>query len=169
MKRILLLLIPFLLLSCEEQYSGDFDISGYCYDPCSDIPLSNFHIEYRHWDAYFETYTDANGYFELNGSYHFSYKEYNLPGSGSYLISDNAGTYGRCGSFRMDEETEFENDTIYFYHKVNSVYTVKMDSSLSTGNLDTIFFNFTENCSDQTLPIYTSYHDTDSSRLWFCV
>jgi hypothetical protein len=168
MKRILLLSIPFMLLSCEKQYSGEYAISGFCYDPCSGIPLSGFHVEFRKQDVHFETYTDAKGHFELKGSYQINYNSNKgIPNLGSYSIRDKAGAYKRCSSFSLIEGTKFENDTIFFYHKVNSVYSIKLDSNIVTSNLDTIFFSFSENCTDQILPRYTSYHETDSSRMWF--
>lgn len=139
MIRISIIVLSFLMLSCESQYSGDFDVSGYCYDTCGGSPLTNYHVQYRNEGAFFETYTDANGYFELKGSYSFSHSSEKLPDPEFINFYDTTNSSTCCAYFSLNERAKFENDTIYGYHTVNSIFNVEVSPNLNTSIEDTVF------------------------------
>ncbi len=170
MKRILFLLVPFMMLSCEEEYFGEIDISGYCFDPCSGSPLANYQVHYSNRETYFETYTDAKGYFKLKESYSYRYKPGKLPSPGDYFFRDTANRDYKCNTFGFFEDYDFENDTIYFFRTLYSVFTVKIDPNFSTTILDTLFMTFNEEeCGDPPRPKYRSsgtYYSVDYNKFY---
>lgn len=125
------------MISCEEEYTGEFDISGYCYDTCGGSPLVNYHIQYRNTGVFVETYTDTQGYFKLKGSYSITAKK--PPNIEWITFRDTSNTSECCESFVLNDWASFENDTVYGYHTVNSVFRVKLAPGLSTTIEDTIF------------------------------
>jgi len=160
MKRILYFLVLILILSCEkeQQYSGEIDISGYCYDPCDGSPLVNYIVKYRHEEIVFETYTNVDGYFELKETYSFLYEPRNPPDESGYIYcSDTANSYHNCNSIRISNLSEFNRDTIFFNQTVKSVFTIKIDPNVISSNMDTVFFKINDEvCGGTARPVYRS-------------
>lgn len=171
MKNQLLITVLLLLLTltgCKKPiYYGEYKFSGYCIDACTREPISGFLVEYSNRDVYFNTTTDSNGFFKLRGTYQFEYNEWNIPEPGTYSISDPSGTHYQCGEFHINRHDTIGSDSIYFFQKVNALYTIRLDSNKVTSSSDTIFVRFRENCFGQILPSFVNSRKTDSSSIYF--
>lgn len=162
-KSVIIIFLVFIAVSCENTYNGSVDISGYCYAPCSQSPLKGFQVEYVNRDIRFETYTDDNGYFELNETYQFDYHISKHPESGHSTVRDTSVNRNTCGLYRIQSNFGFSGDTINFYHSFQSFLRIKMDPNLVTSPLDTIFLFYDESCRLNELTKYRTTRTTDSS------
>lgn len=169
MKRILLLFLSALILSCDDEaeFHGEIHVYGYCYDMCQARPLEGAIADYRHHSFSVETYSGANGYFEIDENYSFVYNpRYSFPTPSPVFINDSSGA-PRCNDFGLFDTSEYDVDTIFFNQSVFSILTVKIDTGIVSSDLDTVFVTFNEAmCGDSARPLslastkyyYWSYH-----------
>ena len=164
MRLLTLFLIGLLTISCirEEVYEGQVDVSGYCYNPCTDKALANMHVRFNHDEINFETFTDSNGYFEIKQSYSFVYLTKSGPDIGGISIRDEQFDYSDCRQYNHYLIDSLQIDTIFFYQVVNSIFKVKVDSSISSTQEDTIFLRLnSEDCLGPERPVYRASHSSE--------
>jgi|GEM_PF-3261942 len=167
MKNIILIIFTSLaFLSCERHtYRGEVSLNGYCFDPCREEPVSGLRVKYAHQDAQFETQTDESGFFEINESYQFEYDSESGPGSSYFSIEDNSTYTTGWHGYSLRDDINLDNDTVFFYREINSVFMIKIDSINNTNSSDTLFLRIDERIQSELLPKFTVLRKTDSS--WF--
>lgn len=127
------------LLACEQEHAGSFSIEGYCYDTCGGTPLAHQRVQFNHYDRFFETYSDSNGYFELAGSFNYVHHISKEPDPGFIEFWDTTQSSTCCAFFSLPESANFSGDTIFGYHKIQTVLQVSIGENNGSNFDDTLF------------------------------
>lgn len=146
MKPTLIFLLLISIFSCEReaQFQGKADVTGYCYDACSGLPLANYLVKFNHEGAILETTSNSNGYFEINDSYSFMYLSNKSVDQPTLICRDPQFEYRSCSEFRTLLYNEFKGDTIFFNQSVKSAFKLKLDPNQSYTSADTLFLLLNE-------------------------
>ena len=104
-----------------------------------------------------ETATDSNGYFELNESYSFMYNQDKTIEPEQITISDLLSSNTTCSMFRFGNLSGFNNDTVFFFQSVNSVFSVNINPINNSTEKDTLFLQLNDAvCGGVSRPEYRS-------------
>jgi hypothetical protein len=149
----------FLVQSCKEEQTVEFDISGYCYDTCSGTALVHYKVQHNKAGSEYETFTDSGGYFQLKGYFTEIASTAKPAHPGSIVFRDTTEQSLCCSSFWIRGDSKFANDTIYAYHRVKSILFVNNITGTSTNSSDTLFLmiNGLKEYDGTEVPTFRSY------------
>lgn len=147
MKQLFALLIGYLLFaSCQRNYSGDVEITGYLMHQCgSTDPIGGESVTFSiNGTDFITTKTDAFGYFKLQGSYSYQGDQYGSPLEKTIAIvsnGQNGAGFGSIGLACMVPD-KVNLDTIYLENST-MVRVMLAPPSNGYGNVgDTLFIGY---------------------------